>query len=409
MHLRCRHPVAFANVGHTYTHLFMLLYPTVVLALEGEFGLSYGELLSLALPGTVLFGAGALPAGWLGDRWSAEGMLAAFFFGMGLAAGLTALATAPWHLAAGLGLIGLFASIYHPVGIALLVRGSANRGRRLGLNGVFGGLGTATAALVAGALVDLVHWRAAFAVPGALAMVTGLAYVASLRRQPPAPAGRPAARPVHAAGSRRRLVLALVGALGVTMLCSGLIYQSTTVAMPKVFDLGLRGVTPGGALGIGGLVTLAFAFSAPAQVLGGHLADRVSLKRLYGAAFGLQVPVLLGAMWLADLPLVVAAAAIAFLIVVGQPAENSLVAHYTPERWRATAYGAKFVVSLGVSALGVPLVALVIDLTGHFAALFGILGALAATAALTVWWVLPGDGRRERAEALAPATAARAG
>ena len=58
----------FANIGHYFTHMFMLLYPTVVLALEHQFTMSYGELLSLSLPGFVLFGVAALPAGWLGDR-----------------------------------------------------------------------------------------------------------------------------------------------------------------------------------------------------------------------------------------------------------------------------------------------------------------------------------------------------
>jgi hypothetical protein len=46
--------LAFANVGHLFTHMLMLLYPTVVLALEGRYGLSYGELLALSMPGFVL-------------------------------------------------------------------------------------------------------------------------------------------------------------------------------------------------------------------------------------------------------------------------------------------------------------------------------------------------------------------
>src|SRR5436305_15147365 len=102
--------VFFANAGHTLTHLLMLLYPTVVLALEGRFGLTYGELLSLSIPGYILFGAAALPAGWLGDRWSAEGMMVLYFIGTGTAAVLTGFANGPLELALGLALIGLFGS-----------------------------------------------------------------------------------------------------------------------------------------------------------------------------------------------------------------------------------------------------------------------------------------------------------
>jgi len=87
--------LGFAAAGHAYAHLFMLLYPTVVLALGPAFDRPYGELLALATPAYVLFGAGALPAGWLGDRWSAFGMLVVFFVGTGAAAVLTGFATDP--------------------------------------------------------------------------------------------------------------------------------------------------------------------------------------------------------------------------------------------------------------------------------------------------------------------------
>jgi MFS transporter, FSR family, fosmidomycin resistance protein len=131
-----RPTVAFINVGHTYAHLFMLLYPTAVLALEGEWGLGYAELLPLGVVGYFLFGIGALPAGWLADRWSSARLIVTFFLGTGAASVLTGLAPGPWTLALGLTLIGLFASIYHPVAIAWLVGADARPGRALGINGI---------------------------------------------------------------------------------------------------------------------------------------------------------------------------------------------------------------------------------------------------------------------------------
>src|SRR5919197_5511619 len=102
--------VLFSSVGHLFSHLLMLLYPTVVLALEGRFGLTYGELLSLSTLGYVLFGIGALPAGWIGDRWNAERMMVIFFIGTGAASILTGLADGAAGLLVGLALIGLFGS-----------------------------------------------------------------------------------------------------------------------------------------------------------------------------------------------------------------------------------------------------------------------------------------------------------
>ena len=47
-------------------------------------------------------------------------------------------------------------------------------GKMLAVNGLFGGLGAAAAGAVAGLLVDYFGWRAAFWVPGALCVASGL-------------------------------------------------------------------------------------------------------------------------------------------------------------------------------------------------------------------------------------------
>ena len=208
-----RPTAAFVNVGHAYAHLFMLLYPTVVLALEGTWGLGYAELLPLGVAGYFLFGIGSLPAGWLADRWNSARLMVMFFLGTGAASVLTGLALGPWSLALGLTLIGLFASIYHPVAIAWLVGADDRPGRALGINGIYGAAGISGAALVAGFLADLISWRAAFIVPGVVCLVTGAWFALRLiagkvvmerhsYRQDgdPAERRRGAPRPVHAAG-----------------------------------------------------------------------------------------------------------------------------------------------------------------------------------------------------------------
>ncbi len=140
----------YLNIGHTLDHLVMLIFPTAVLAIGTAWQMPYGELLPLALGGFVAFGACSIPAGWLADHWSRTGMMRVFFFGIGAATILTGLARTPFELAAGLTAIGLFAAIYHPVGIAMLVaQRSTDLGRTLGVNGVYGNTGLAFAALLA--------------------------------------------------------------------------------------------------------------------------------------------------------------------------------------------------------------------------------------------------------------------
>ncbi len=375
----------FANVAHSYSHIFMLLYPTVVLALDQVFILSYGELIGLAFPGFVLFGAGALPAGWLGDRWSQSGMIAVFFIGTGVAAIATGFAVTPWQIGLGLAAIGLFASIYHPVGMAWLVRNAVNRGKALGVNGMFGGIGVASAALIAGVLTEMAGWRVAFILPGVISVVTGVAFVALIRKGQVSEASAdraPVAEPAR--GDRIRGI----AVLAVTILCAGMIFQSLSVALPKVFDLRLGSITQGTVIGAGGMVTMVYLFGSLAQVIGGHLADRYPLKTVYITSYVALVPVMFLATLASELPMLLAAVAVVMLNVGSLPAENSLMALYAPARWRGTAFGAKFAISLGISALGVPLVALVYELSGGFAWLFIILG-LFAVAVVAVAAFLP--------------------
>src|ERR687897_206575 len=171
-----RRPLLFLNLAHAYDHFFLLILPTAVLALAPAWGMSYGEALALGTAAFVMFGLGTLPAGWLGDRWSRTHLMSIFFVGIGLASILVGLAHGPLALTLGLGLLGLFASIYHPVGTALVVQNALRTGQSLGVNGVFGNLGVAAAGLVTGLITDFLGWRAAFLLPGVIAVLTGVLF-----------------------------------------------------------------------------------------------------------------------------------------------------------------------------------------------------------------------------------------
>lgn len=395
-----RLPMLFSNTGHFFNHVLMLLYPTVVLSLEGRWGLTYGSLLALSVPGIILSGVGSLPAGWLGDRWSAEHMMVLFFVGSGLGAFVTGLSDGPVGVLIGLSLIGLFGSIYHPVGMAWIVRNAKNRGRTLGWNGIFGSLGIGSASLIAAALTDFWSWRAAYLVPGAISVLLGVALFFCVRSST-AVVSRAAPRG-DAQVSRADVIRAFV-VLSITMTGTGLAAQIMLVSLPKIFELRLADLTAGTMIGTGGLVSVVFLICSGAQVLGGWLADRYSMKWIYLLAWAAQVPLFLFAMSMTGLPLFLAAVAFQFIAISGVPSENSLLVHYTPGKWQATAFGAKFVLAFGISALGVPLVGYVYDTTGDFAWLFVILAGLAALVALAASFLPKSQARTSMKPALVPA------
>jgi MFS family permease len=389
----------FSLAGHAFMHMLVALFLTVVLALEREWNLPYADLIGLWTIGAFLVGAFAPLAGFLGDRWSAPGMMAVFFLGAGAATVVCGFADGPASLGIGLALLGAFAAIYHPVGMAWLVRTAVNRGMALGVFGVFGSAGVALAGLVAAGLIDTFGWRSAFLVPGGIAIATGVALLACIvagwvsdTKIDRAPQADP---------SRSDMMRAFF-VLSVTVFLGGLIYQGTQVAMPKALSLQAAGLMGSGILGAGALFTAIYLIAGLMQIVGGWAVDRYPLKWVYLWTYTLQVPLLFAAASATGIPFVAAVLVAVVLNVGSLPAENCLMARYTPSRWRSSAFGAKFVLSLGVAPVAVQLVACIQGATGNFFLLFAVLAAAAAAVVVAII-ALPAE-----AEAPAPQVAAAA-
>ena len=93
-------------------------------------------------------------------------MMALFFGGCGVSLVGCAFAPNLPMLAVALFALGMFAAIYHPVGMAMLIEASQARGRTLAFNGVCGNLGVSLAAGISALLATWLGWRAAFLLPG---------------------------------------------------------------------------------------------------------------------------------------------------------------------------------------------------------------------------------------------------
>ncbi len=146
-------------------HMFAAFYFVIVLTIEKEWNISYDQLIRLWSLGALLIGLGAIPFGWLSDKWSRSGTMTIMFIGMGFASILCGLSTSVSFLFFSLSLLGLFCSIYHPVGIPWVIHAANKQGRALGVNGIFGGVGIGSGAFVAGTLTELLNWQLAFILP----------------------------------------------------------------------------------------------------------------------------------------------------------------------------------------------------------------------------------------------------
>ena len=362
----------YLNIGHFLDHLFILIFATVAaLRLADEWGMTYGELIPYATPGFVAFGVCAIPAGWLADRWSREGMMAVFFIGIGLCAVLSGLASTPFQIALTLTAVGVFAAIYHPVGLAMVVEGRSKTGVALAINGVFGNMGVAVAALLTGFLIDTAGWRSAYFIPGAFSIAVGVGYLLFIRNAAAAAPDAPektASSSDNATTIDRNTLLRIFALVLFTTAIGGLVFQSTTFSLPKIFDERLTDIADTATM-VGWYAFLAFSIAAFAQLVVGYLIDNHSLRVVFAvvaltqAALFFAMPHLDG--WLS---LVVA---IGFMLAVfGQiPINDVLVGRITRSEWRSRAYAMRYIVTFSISASAVPVIAWVHSARG-FSALF---------------------------------------
>jgi predicted MFS family arabinose efflux permease len=394
-----RRSIGFINWAHALDHFVMLIYPTVVIGLGTIYHMSYGELIALGTPSFIAFGVFSLPAGWLGDRWSRRSMMVLFFVGSGLSLLAAALAPNLVALAAALFALGVFASIYHPVGTAILIAQAASRGRSLAFNGVCGNLGVALAAGITALLIAAFGWRGAFLVPALVCIVSGITYLWLVPDDRQSAPQRSSAPDVAFAPWLAATVFSLFVLIA---LAGGLVFHVSTVALPKIVDERLGADVP--LLLVGGLATAIFMCGAVAQLAVGRLVERVAPHLLFAAVALLQ---LIGVAWAvyASGTMLVLALALSLAAIYAQVTVNDLViARYTADTWRGRVFAVRYFLSFAVSGAAVSIIWLLHE-RGGFVLVLATTAAIAlALAVLTVIVAALVNGvERERARAPAPA------
>jgi MFS family permease len=390
--------IHFVNAAHFLDHFLLLIYPTAVIAIAAERGLAYGELIGLATGAFLAFGLLSLPLGWMADRVGRRNLLAAFFLGSGVACLGLAASDSAVEFAVWLFVLGCFGAIYHPVGSVMLVSNARRLGRELGRNGVWGNIGAATASGATALIAAEFGWRTAFALPGAVTIALGIAFllaVPSERNGKAAPAsGAPPT--VRVANPVAIAVLYLVA-----VVAGGITFNVTTIALPKLIDERLGFPVPIDAIGT--IATAVFFVGALTQVVMGRLIDRIDLPKLFVGLsllqpLGLVVAAFsVGAPMLGGMILVMAA-------IYGQVVINdAMIARYVAPHLRAKAFGVRYFLGFSVSGLAVPMIGVLHNWGGFPAVLAATSGFGAVIFASAVGFLVLAKPPREAA---APAQAA---
>ena len=366
-----RRSIAFLNWAHALDHFVLLIYPTVVIGLEVIYQRPYSELIALSSTAFVAFGIFSLPAGWLADRWSRRNMMAAFYLGCGVSLAGVGLAPNLITLALAMFALGIFAAIYHPVGMAMLIEASGAKGRTLAFNGVCGNLGVSLAAGISAALATWVSWRAAFLAPAAVCVATGIVYVwltpddrhhANTRQSKPAV-------PLTA-----KIATMLFGLFLIIALSSGLVFNVLTIALPKIVDEGVAASVPLAL--VGSIATAVLVCGAVAQLAVGRLVEWVPPHFIFAIVTALGFAGNLWATYATGFPLMVALA-LAIAAIYGQVTVNDMIlARYTADAWRGRVYAVRYFTLFISAGVAVALIAL-LHKSGGFSLVLGVNATIA--------------------------------
>ncbi|MAR18807.1 MAG: MFS transporter [Rhodobacteraceae bacterium] len=363
----------YLNISHFIDHFIMLIFAKAAYDAGREFGLGYEEIIVFGVLGFILFGAAAPIASILANKYSRSVMMVIFHFGIGISAIICSFASTPWELSIGLGLIGVFAAIFHPVGIAMLLKNSKKLGYRLGINGVFGNMGVAAAPLITGFLLLISDWKLSFILPGIACILYGVIFLLALRDEPKAvQTEKTNERDDVFAPQWRRALLALA----LTTTSGGFIFGAMTFIIPRYFELQLTGITSSVAV-TGLIASMVYAIAGFTQIGAGLLIDRFPAKPILFVIGVGQVIFIFLASTVSDLQLFFVTL-VATSFVFGQiPIIDTIMSRYIPDKARGNVLSVKFALNLGAGASVLPISSLMLKNGYDLSSLFTVMSFMA--------------------------------
>lgn len=382
---------------HALVHVFELALPSVQDDLKAHYNASDTVIGSLSSAFRWPWGLGALLVGFLVDRFGAPPMLLIYLAGCALLCFLISTVPGLNSLFGMFFVLGLFASIYHPAGLALISLKTSpdQRPMALGIHGVFGSAGIALAPLVFALLQTKgMQWQDFFWFLGIIG-VAGSIIVFALRSYLSigSPTQDSGSRAKHASGEQadepdrdwRSFAVLITLAAIQGMVYSGVITffkDESFLDAPIFADLFGQDTDLNSQRSF--LMAAIMLFGCVGQFVAGKFGNPKRLEQQLTVITLMNAPFLIGMAMLTAEWAIVSAAIFALVHFMFQPIYNSLVAKYTPREHRSVCYGLNFVMGFGVGSLGAVLAGWIKDATtlntnyvfaglSVFASLFGIL------------------------------------
>ena len=380
-------------------HLAEQSFSSVEQVVCGEFHLTmqqsgqYGSILR------VPFGFGAFLTGILADRLGASRVLTLYLVGTAVVCLSFVFTTTTQIMALQLFALGVFASMYHPAGLSLMtsITTPNDRGRALGIHGVFGSLGLAGAPLLVGLILlnPDATWRNFYMAIGVIAAVLVFVFRWGVTRfSANAVASAAVSTIARSPGDLARLKLFSPAQLQIrpfiilmtSSACSGIVYGGFLhflkryLSDMKSFDF--LSTNPDSVASY--LASLVLFCGVAGQWVSGRIASPRRLAPMLSLVYLANVPLLFWISVASGTMRLIPCCLLGFVHFMNQPVFNSLLPDYVPAKTRSTWFGFSQMMTFGVGALGPSLVGWCSNFHLAFAVLAGI-SLVAGLLAIPIW------------------------
>ena len=364
-------PDIYLFISHFLDHFIILVFAKAAYDAGQDIGLAYGETIQLATLGFILFGVASPIAARVADIFSRSITMVVFHFGVGISSIIVSFSHTAFHLLLGLSSLGFFAAIFHPVGIAMLLEKKERVGLRLGINGLFGNMGVASAPLITGVIIFYSDWKTAFLISGIVCIIYGIFFALALKATVQSSGLSSKIKSEKFSDGWKQALLAL--AISTTF--GGFVFTAVTFLVPRYIELYMENLMLSVAM-TGLLASLVYAVSSFSQVIVGWLIDRISPRIvLFIVSVGQIIFIYLASQFDGYKLLFFITLAVCF--VFGQiPIIDAVMVRYVPDSWRNRILSIKFVLNLGVGATVLPTCSFMLDRGYQLSELFCFLSLL---------------------------------
>ncbi len=385
------------NLGHAMDHWVIAIFLYTVSVIAGVWGTDWKELTPYAFGASFMFGAGSIVSGKLGDQWGRRVMMIIFFAGLGASCLVIALCQTPWQIGLALTLMGAFASIYHPVGIPMLVQKADKPGFVIGVNGLVGNLGIAAGASVSVMLATRFGWQAAYVLPGVVCLVAAVLFAMLVPAEEEAPSKRKGKTLDLPPATMARVFLIMT----CTALSGSIVFNFTTNGNGEMLKAGVAALANDPWL-LGVTLFGVFAIASLAQLVVGALIDRYPLKTIYLPVVLCQIPLFVLASYSSGWALVAATTAFMVFVFGAIPFTDAMIVRYIDDRLRSRVTGMRLAIGFGGSSLVTALIGPGVKAAG-FPTLLLVLAVVAAFSLLALSFLPDERKAMAAAQAMKPA------